>query len=70
MKNIEIILIGVSLAMDAFAISVCKGLRNNTTKNGIIISVTRAIDPITSKAFLKNGSVVTFMVFKWFLFEK
>ena len=39
MKNIEIILIGVSLAMDAFAISVCKGLRNNTTKNGIIISL-------------------------------
>ena len=39
MKIIEIILIGISLAMDAMAISICKGLRNNNIKHGITVSL-------------------------------
>ena len=39
MNLIEILLIGISLAMDAFAISICKGLKNNNLKTGIITSV-------------------------------
>ena len=39
MKIYEIILIGISLAMDAFAISICKGLKNNKIKTGLIISL-------------------------------
>lgn len=39
MKIIEIILIGLSLAMDAFAVSICKGLKDNNINTGIIISI-------------------------------
>ncbi len=39
MKTIEIILIGISLAMDAFTISICKGIKNNILKDGIITSM-------------------------------
>ena len=39
MKIIEIVLIGISLAMDAFAISICKGLKNNSLKIGTITSL-------------------------------
>lgn len=39
MKIIEIVLIALSLSMDAFAISICKGLKNNNFKTGIIISI-------------------------------
>lgn len=38
MNIIEIFLIGVSLAMDAFTISICKGIRNNSFKTGITIT--------------------------------
>lgn len=38
MNIIEIFLIGVSLAMDAFTISVCKGIRNNSFKTGITVT--------------------------------
>ena len=39
MKIIEIILIGLSLAMDAFTVSICKGLKDNNINTGIIISI-------------------------------
>lgn len=38
MNIIEIFLIGVSLAMDAFTISICKGIRNNSFKTGITVT--------------------------------
>ena len=40
MNIIEIILIGLSLAMDAFTVSVCKGIKSFSIKNGIIVSFT------------------------------
>ena len=43
MKIIEIILIGISLAMDAFAISICKGLKKSSLKDGVIISIVFAL---------------------------
>ena len=43
MKIIEIMLIGLSLSMDAFAISVCKGLIKSDVKTGITISLFFAI---------------------------
>lgn len=39
MNIIEVILIGISLSMDAFTISICKGLKNNSIKNGLIITL-------------------------------
>ncbi len=39
MNILEIILIGLSLAMDAFSISIVLGLRNNNIKIGIITSL-------------------------------
>ena len=36
MNIIEIILIGLSLSMDAFTISICKGLQSNSKKIGLI----------------------------------
>ena len=39
MNIIEIILIGISLSMDAFTISVCKGLINHNYKDGLIITI-------------------------------
>ena len=51
MNILEIFLIGVSLAMDAFTISICKGIRNNSFKTGITVtssfSVFQFIMPIT-----------------------
>lgn len=47
MKIIEIILISISLAMDAFAISICKGLKNIDIKTGIIVSLFFAIFQFT-----------------------
>ena len=40
MRLIQILLISISLAMDAFAIAICKGLslKNKTTRNAIIIA--------------------------------
>ena len=38
MNILEIFLIGVSLAMDAFTISICKGIRNNSFKIGITVT--------------------------------
>lgn len=38
MNIIEIILIGISLSMDAFTISVCKGIKNNDFKTGITVT--------------------------------
>ena len=38
MKIIEIILIGLSLSMDAFTISISKGLKTSKIKTGIIVS--------------------------------
>ena len=38
MNIIEIILIGISLAMDAFTVSICKGLKDNNLKNGLIVT--------------------------------
>lgn len=38
MNILEIFLIGVSLAMDAFTISICKGIRNNSFKTGITVT--------------------------------
>ena len=38
MNIIEIILIGVSLAMDAFTVSVCKGLIDNNQKDGLLLT--------------------------------
>ena len=38
MNIIEIFLIGVSLAMDAITISICKGIRNNSFKTGITVT--------------------------------
>lgn len=37
MNIIEILLIGLSLSVDAFTISICKGLKDNNKKNGLII---------------------------------
>lgn len=39
MNLIELLLTGVSLGMDAFTISICKGLSNNKFKNGITIAL-------------------------------
>lgn len=36
MNIIEIVLIGLSLSMDAFTISICKGIKDNNIKNGLI----------------------------------
>ena len=47
MKIIEIVLIALSLAMDAFTVSICKGLKNNNIKTGIIISITFSIFQFT-----------------------
>lgn len=38
MNILELLLTGISLALDAFTISICKGLSNNKKKDGIIIS--------------------------------
>ena len=38
MNILELFLTGISLALDAFTISICKGLANNKKKDGIIIS--------------------------------
>lgn len=38
MNILEIILIGISLSMDAFTISICKGLKNNNQKDGLTIT--------------------------------
>ena len=43
MNIIEIFLIGVSLAMDAFTISICKGIKNNCFKMGITITLSFAL---------------------------
>ncbi len=57
MKLIEIIIIAFSLAFDAFAISVCKGLsmKKSNTKNGLIIAsyfgVFQAIMPLFGYIF-------------------
>ncbi len=41
MSFLEIILISISLAMDAFAVAVCKGMamKNSSTKKGIIVAL-------------------------------
>lgn len=39
MNIFELILTGISLGMDAFTISICKGLSNRKIKNGIIVSL-------------------------------
>ena len=39
MNTFEIILTALSLGMDAFTISICKGLSNNRIKNGFIIAL-------------------------------
>lgn len=39
MNIIEIVLIGLSLSMDAFTISICKGIKNNSFKSGIITTL-------------------------------
>ena len=39
MNILEIVLIGLSLAMDAFTISICKGLKDNNIKTGIITTI-------------------------------
>ena len=39
MNIFEIILTAISLGMDAFTISICKGLCNNRIKNGLIIAL-------------------------------
>lgn len=39
MNIIEIIFIGISLSMDAFTISICKGLKNNSLKIGLITTI-------------------------------
>lgn len=39
MNIFEIFLIGVSLAMDAFTISICKGLKNNCLKTGVTVTI-------------------------------
>ena len=39
MNIFEIILTAISLGMDAFTISICKGLSNTKIKNGIIIAL-------------------------------
>ena len=38
MNIIELLLISLSLSMDAFTISICKGLRNTNSKTGLVIS--------------------------------
>ncbi len=43
MNKIEIILIALSLAMDAFTISICKGIKNNNIKVGLITIISFAI---------------------------
>ena len=65
MSIIEIILIGIGLAMDAFAVAVCKGLSMNKfiLKNAIIISlyfaIFQAIMPILG--FLLGASLNNFI---------
>ena len=39
MDKLEIVLIGLSLAMDAFTISICKGLKDNNIKTGLITTI-------------------------------
>ena len=39
MNIIEIVLISISLAMDAFTISICKGMKNHKLLDGFIISI-------------------------------
>ena len=39
MNIIEIVLIGISLSMDAFTISICKGIIDNKKRNGLIITL-------------------------------
>ena len=52
MTNIEILLIGVSLAMDAFAVAICKGLSfkklsiKNCTTIGIYFGLFQGIMPL------------------------
>ena len=36
MNIIEIILVGLSLSIDAFTISICKGLKSNSKRIGLI----------------------------------
>ena len=50
MKSIEIIIIAISLAMDAFAISICKGLsmKKISYKNAFIVSLYFGISGISS----------------------
>lgn len=38
MNTIELILIGLSLSMDAFTISICKGIKHTCFKDGLIIT--------------------------------
>ena len=38
MNTLEIVLVSISLAMDAFSVSICKGLYINKSKNAFIIS--------------------------------
>ncbi len=38
MNNLELFLTGISLAMDAFTISICKGLQTNRKKYGLAIA--------------------------------
>ena len=39
MNIIEVLLISISLAMDAFTISICKGIKSNKISDGIIITL-------------------------------
>lgn len=39
MNVLVIVLIGLSLGMDAFTISICKGLKNSNLRNGLTISL-------------------------------
>ena len=43
MNIIEILLIGISLSMDAFTISICKGLKNSSIQIGLITTLSFAI---------------------------
>ena len=69
MKTFEIILVGLSLAMDAFAIAICKGLKNNNLKTGIIISLFfslfQFIMPIIGYTFgnLLNTKIINYQTY-------
>lgn len=39
MNLLELFLTGISLGMDAFTVSICKGLANQHTKNGFIVAL-------------------------------